>query len=281
MNERATAFETCLIADSALSEHRGGLVVLTRWLSVPLLPSDGELRATAYAGHPVKRGGIAYGSACVSGFFPQTGKGGCDCAKSIASAECECGVPIRERRMTLGFTLIELLVVISIIAIVSAMVGVAVRSVKNGGLRTKSMANMRTIGTAMIAYSGDNNGDFPRSAHSAEEESWIYSLSPYLSNLDEIRVCPADPQAKERLKAKKTTSYTLNEYICVPSLDRFGRVKEDFTNRFRLPVPSRTMAVFIGADGLDVGVSNDHTHSRNWNRWTSVLTYVQPDRFRS
>lgn len=281
MNERATAFETCLIADSALSEHRGGLVVLTRWLSVPLLPSDGELRATAYAGHPVKRGGIAYGSACVSGFFPQTGKGGCDCAKSIASAECECGVPIRERRMTLGFTLIELLVVISIIAIVSAMVGVAVRSVKNGGLRTKSMANMRTIGTAMIAYSGDNNGDFPRSAHSAEEESWIYSLSPYLSNLDEIRVCPADPQAKERLKAKKTTSYTLNEYICVPSLDRFGRVKEDFTNRFRLPVPSRTMAVFIGADGLDVGVSNDHTHSRNWNRWTSVLTDVQPDRFRS
>ena len=181
----------------------------------------------------------------------------------------------------LGITLIELLVVIAIIAVVSAMVGVAVRSVKNSSLKTKSMANMRTIGTAMVVYSGDNNGDFPRSAHTDEEESWIYSLAPYLEKLDELRVCPADPRAAERLKAKNTTSYTLNEYICVPSLDRFGRVKEDFTNRIRLAVPSRTITVFIGADGLDLGVSNDHTHSRNWIKWSSVLSDIQPDRFRS
>ena len=143
------------------------------------------------------------------------------------------------------------------------------------------MTNMRSIGTAMIVYSGDNSGDFPRSAHTAMEESWIYSLAPYLNNLDEVRICPADPRAKERLKAKNTTSYMLNEYICVPSLDRFGRVKEDFTNLLRLSLPSRTIAAFIGADGLDLGISNDHTHSRNWRKWSSVLTDIQPDRFRA
>ena len=248
--------------------------------TIPLLPSDAELRASVYAGHSVKRGGLASGSESVSGFFPQTGGGECGCAKA-GRDDCGCDAPRRGLRVAAGFTLIELLVVIAIIAVVSAMVGLATRSVRNSSLKTKSMTNMRTIGTALIVYSGDNNGDFPRSAHTAEEESWIYSLAPYLNNLDEVRVCPADPQAKERLKAKNTTSYTLNEYICVPSLDRFGRVKEDFCNRNRLPVPSRTIAAFIGADGLDLGVSNDHTHSRGWFKWSAVLTDIQPDRFRT
>ena len=183
-------------------------------------------------------------------------------------------------KLRYGFTLIELLVVLTIIAILSSLVGIAVGRVKNNGRKVKSMANMREIGVAMNFYSADHNGEFPKSAHTDEAESWVYSLSSYLQQIDEIRICPADPLAKERLKAK-STSYTLNEYICVPSVDRFGRIKEDFSHRFRLPNPTRTITVFIGADGLDLGVSNDHTHSRNWNKWSSVLTDIQPDRFRA
>ncbi len=183
-------------------------------------------------------------------------------------------------RLRYGFTLIELLVVIAIIAIVSSFIGIAIGRVKNNGLKVKSMANIREIGVAMNYYSADRNGDFPKSAHTDEDESWVYSLSSYLQHIDEIRICPADPLAKERLKTK-TTSYSLNEYICIPSMDRFGRVKEDFTNRLRLPNLSRTITAFIGADGLDLGVSNDHTHSRNWKNWQAVLSDIQPDRFRA
>jgi prepilin-type N-terminal cleavage/methylation domain-containing protein/prepilin-type processing-associated H-X9-DG protein len=191
-------------------------------------------------------------------------------------------IPLQAQRFQRqGFTLIELLVVIAIIGVISAMIGLVVGRVKSNGLKTKSMSNMRAIGIALNTYCGDRNGDFPRSAHTSEEDSWVFSLAPYLQNLDEVRICPADPLAKERLKAGKTTSYSLNEYICVPSMDRFGRVKEDFTNRLRLPNQSQTIAAFLGADGLDLGVSNDHTHSRNWKTWQAVLSDIQPDRFRT
>jgi prepilin-type N-terminal cleavage/methylation domain-containing protein/prepilin-type processing-associated H-X9-DG protein len=182
-------------------------------------------------------------------------------------------------RLRYGFTLIELLVVITVIGILALVIASGLGASRRNAMKTKSMANMREIGAAINFYVGDHNGDFPKSSHTEESESWIYSLASYLQHIDETRVCPADPRAKERL-ATKTSSYTLNEYICVPSVDRFGRVKEDFTNIFRLPNPSRTISVFIGADGLDLGVSVDHTHSRNWRLWPMVLTDIQPDRFR-
>ena len=181
-----------------------------------------------------------------------------------------------------AFTLIELLVVITIIAVLAGLLTSAAGSVRANSQRTKCASNMRQIGIGLNLYANDHAGDFPQSMHTTEDEheAWVWLLKPYLSNVDEVRICPADPKAEER-RAAKGTSYILNEYLVVPLTDPFGAVKESFTNRYRLNRPAQTIAAFIGADSLDVGLSADHTHSRNWKTWRRVLQDIQPDRHRS
>jgi prepilin-type N-terminal cleavage/methylation domain-containing protein/prepilin-type processing-associated H-X9-DG protein len=177
-----------------------------------------------------------------------------------------------------GFTLIELLVVIAILAVIAALAMSAIGKGRVAGMQAACNSNLRAIGSAVSLYCGDHGGDFPATAHTDEEESWVFTLQPYLNKVDEVRICPADPRADERRKARGT-SYVLNEFIAVPLVDPFGRMKESFCNRSRISSPARTIIVMIGADGLDVGVSSDHTHSRNWRSWAAVLADVQPDRF--
>jgi len=177
-----------------------------------------------------------------------------------------------------AFTIIELLVVVAIIAILSTLAVSIYRKAHLSGLQTECITNLRAIGSAISLYCGDHENDFPRTAHTDESESWIYTLQPYLGNFDETRICPADPRGRER-RAAHGTSYVLNEYIAVPLTDPFGRIKESFAKRNSLPSLERTIIVMTGADGLDVGVSSDHTHSRNWRDWPTVLADIQPDRF--
>jgi prepilin-type N-terminal cleavage/methylation domain-containing protein/prepilin-type processing-associated H-X9-DG protein len=180
--------------------------------------------------------------------------------------------------MRRAFTLIELVVVIAILAILAAFTISAVSRARVSGMQTTCNSNMRSIGAAINLYTADHDGNFPATAHTDENESWVYTLRPYLNQVDEVRICPADPRAAERRKAKGT-SYVLNEFIAVPLTDPFGRVKESFCNRSRLSDLTRTITVMLGADGLDLGVSSDHTHSRNWRSWEAVLADIQPDRF--
>lgn len=200
-------------------------------------------------------------------------------ARCTPDRPAECHPLAREGRASSAFTLIELLVVIATIAILAAILVPVASGMKASAKQTACASNMRQIGMGLVAYCTENGGNFPETAHTEEERSWIYTLSPYLGNVDEVRICPADPAAERRREAKGT-SYVLNEYIAVPLVDPFGRVKESFGNIRALPFPARTITLFIGADGLDVGVSSDHTHSRNWKGWSQVLADIQPDRHR-
>ena len=181
-----------------------------------------------------------------------------------------------------GFTLTELLVVIAILSILVLVISPVASSALSRARRSSCAQHLGQIGTALRLYANDHGGRLPGTTHGeAHTNSWVYTLAPYLGQLDEVRICPADPKAKER-RAAKGTSYVMNEYVTVPQFGLFGVKVEDLTNLDKLPYPSDTFVCFVGADDLPVHVTADHTHSRNWSGgWETVCKDISPDRHRS
>ena len=60
-----------------------------------------------------------------------------------------------------AFTLVELLVTMAILAILAALVISVSSRVRASGDRSKAIANMRSIGSAVLAYAADNNTTLP------------------------------------------------------------------------------------------------------------------------
>lgn len=188
--------------------------------------------------------------------------------------------PIRHSSRATGFTLVELLVVFVILATLGVVAVFAARGVLGASKQSRCASNLRNLGLAFHLHAQDHSGRFPETSHSADlQEAWVYTLKTYLGDFDETRICPADPKAAQRLKAKGT-SYVLNSYLFVPIVGPFGEIEGPQLNTLAaIPEPSQTMMAFICSDRTGVGPGNDHTHSSEWTSWSAVCRDISPDRF--
>jgi len=160
-----------------------------------------------------------------------------------------------------GFTLVEILVVVAIIAILIALLLPAVQAARRTARLTKCLNNLHQIGVAMELYT-NTDGHFPWTYHEGTTESWIVTLSPYLENTDQVRLCPDDPMGLARVTANvvglRGTSYVINEYVAYDTTDGNSCLNINFMkSTHTLPV------LFEGADyGRTVG--DDHVHTSTW-----------------
>ncbi len=98
-------------------------------------------------------------------------------------------------------------------------------------------------------------------------KAWIYTLAPYMEDVDEIRICPDDLAGDLRLLGKGT-SYTMNGYLSKEALPPFDNLRKVPSTHqtiiaFELAEVKDTGALKTG-NPADIDVYNDHVHSWNW-----------------
>lgn len=185
---------------------------------------------------------------------------------------------VHQRR---AFTLIELLTVIAIIGILSSIL---LGSVAYGIMlanRAKCGSNLRQIGVAVLAYAQDHRGYLPPTTHTTGAQfhrAWVFALAPYLQDVDEIRISPADPLGQERLRAGGT-SYIVNNIIFDPKTDPFGQPLASYNNLNRLRrAPDVFLAGVISEQRTGTSAQNDHTHAEGWDAgWSAFIGDIAPN----
>jgi len=185
-------------------------------------------------------------------------------------------------RATRAFSLIELLAAITIVAALAALTFPVLAGLQMRSKSTVCLSNLRQVGMALLLYTGENNGNLPRTRHShSEEKAWIFLLSSYLEDVHEVRISPADPKGKDRLR-RNGTSYIVNDAIFDIPTDPFGvPLPGGIGNIQRIQRPGRTMLAFVVSDNRGTGSSNDHTHTNQWTSWPRFLADVEADRHRT
>ena len=166
---------------------------------------------------------------------------------------------LKSRRPS-AFTLVELLVVVSIIAALIGLLLPAVQASRAAARRTQCSSNLRQVGLAVAQFCDAHRGQFPDTSHNQSgdvEQSWIYTVAPFMESVDAIRICPDDLKAADRLD-QKLTSYVMNAYLT--DEPRSFAV----TNHNKLRASSKTLVAFEIADQKAPIIENDHVHNHAW-----------------
>jgi prepilin-type N-terminal cleavage/methylation domain-containing protein/prepilin-type processing-associated H-X9-DG protein len=178
-----------------------------------------------------------------------------------------------------GFTLVELLVVIAIIGVLLSLLLPAVQAAREAGRRAKCASNMRQVGLAMRQYCDINHGRWPLTSHTSDTDAsglytkaWIYTIAPFMEDVDAIRICPDDPHGDERL-AIKMTSYALSGYLSTEGIPPFLDAR-------KLKATSKTIVMYELADTLPLDLTVDDVHPFNWFKKSNITQGIVFDQIK-
>ena len=182
-----------------------------------------------------------------------------------------------------GFTLVELLVVIAVIGVLLGLLLPAVQASRESARRTNCASNLRQVGLAITRFCDTHHGRWPAFSHTSDPDpvtgkytkAWIYTIAPYVEDVDAIRICPSDQLGHLRLLGKGT-SYTLNGYLSKEPPPRYR-----FDNRRKVASMSQTIVAFELSEQQDSGAQRtqnpadidpykDHVHSFNWFKTSNI-----------
>ncbi len=184
-----------------------------------------------------------------------------------------------------AFTLVELLVVVAVIGLLVGLLIPAVQAARENARIANCASNMRQVGLAVTRFCDLRHGRWPETTHTVEADpvtglytkSWIYTIAPFMEDVDAIRICPSDLAGDLRLRGKGT-SYTMNGWLS-------KEARPPFDNRRKVSAMSKTIIAFELSEKKDEGamktqnpanidVFNDHVHSFNWFSTTNIRDHL-------
>lgn len=156
---------------------------------------------------------------------------------------------MKTKTSTCGFTLIELLAVVAIIIVLLSLLIPGLSRVKEKGLRTLCMSNMRQLQLAHTRYSSDNNGNMPgASTGSGGAKDWVNmsgtsfdnelavrngSLWKYIND-EKVYKCPLHPIQDF------VVSYSVNNYLNGSEINWGWTMTADTVGQ--VPRPTKTIS---------------------------------------
>jgi prepilin-type processing-associated H-X9-DG protein/prepilin-type N-terminal cleavage/methylation domain-containing protein len=183
-----------------------------------------------------------------------------------------------------AFTLVELLVVVAVLAVLAALAIPAIAAAQERSQAVSCSGHMRQLGAAILLYTQDNQGRFPRSSHSAaanREPGWAASIAPYLGAqpaeanaawVNREFGCPGNSGA-----STGAYSYGLNVFFELSQGDSYLGRPSTWRRLAQVPSPARTILLAESAAAAG-GMAPDHFMCHQWSGVGAARHAVAHDR---